>query len=371
MEMAERQEMKIGREDPQARGPEAVRRAFANQVAYCRSNGAPVTAGICEGLHRLLEGERGGAVMRRVRKWQGPPLADALPLRIAGGLHALHLDGAEPDLEPVYAGQRTTRMADLLADVIERHEPFLMPWLDGPPQTNEAGRSAAFAAAFLWLRARGLPGPGLPGRFALGEIGASAGINLMMRRYRYDLGGVRVGPPRARMRIAPEWRGDPPPAGDFDIVGAQGCDIAPVDLTDPRQALRLRAYIWPEFTERFARLDAAIAAARTFPPEVERSAAADFVERTLAAAPEAGVTRVVMHSVVWQYLPPAERERIEAAMAEAGARASAESPLAWVALEANRESHRHELSVRHWPGGPEWTRLAVAHPHGEWIEWSG
>ncbi|WP_047807733.1 DUF2332 domain-containing protein [Pelagerythrobacter marensis] len=362
--MADRDDMKYEPGDPAARGPEAVRRAFANQVAYCRSNGAEVTASVCEGLHDLLDSGRGGAAMRRIRKWQGAPLADALPLRIAGGLHALHLDGAEPDLEPVYAGQRASRMADLLADVIERHEPFLMPWLDGPPQTNEAGRSAGFAAAFLWLVDRGLPG-----NFALNEIGASAGINLMMRRYRYDLGGVHVGPAGARMRIAPEWRGDPPPSGAFDIVGAQGCDIAPVDLTDERQASRLRAYIWPEYTERFARLDAAIVAARTFPPEIERCPAADFVERTLATEPEAGVTRVIMHSVVWQYLPEEERERIEAAMAAAGARASAESPLAWVALEANRDTHRHELSVRYWPGGETWTRLAVAHPHGAWIEW--
>ena len=63
-----------------------------------------------------------------------------------------------------------------------------MPWLDGPPQTNEAGRSWAYAAAMLWLADRGLPA-----QFALNEIGASAGINLMMRRYFFDLGGVTAG----------------------------------------------------------------------------------------------------------------------------------------------------------------------------------
>ena len=46
-----------------------------------------------------------------------------------------------------------------------------MPWLDGPPQTNEAGRSANFAAAFLWLVDQGLPAD-----FELMEIGSSAGI---------------------------------------------------------------------------------------------------------------------------------------------------------------------------------------------------
>lgn len=364
MEMAAATPAKYEASDPQATGPDAVRRAFENQVAYCRSSGAEITATVCQALLDLIDSDRGGTVMLRVRKWLGPPLADALPLRVAGGLHALHLSGDEPMLEPVYAGQRTSNADALFADVLERHEPFLMKWLDGPPQTNEAGRSANFAAAFLWLAERGLPSD-----FALYELGSSAGINLMMRRYRYDLGGVKVGPTTARMRIAPEWRGAAPPAGQFDIVDARGCDVAPVDLTDPQQALRLRAYIWPEFSERFARLDAAIAAAETFPPEVERSRATDFVERVLVEDPTDGATRVVMHSVVWQYLPEPERERITAAMEEAGAKATAGCPLAWVALEANRDTHRHELSVRYWPGGDEWTRLAVSHPHGAWIEW--
>ena len=70
--------------------------AFENQVAYCRDNGAPVTALVCDALRQLLDAERGGAVMRRVRRWAGPALADALPLRVAGGLHALHLAGRNP-----------------------------------------------------------------------------------------------------------------------------------------------------------------------------------------------------------------------------------------------------------------------------------
>ena len=43
--------------DPQARGPEAVSRAFENQVAYCRDNGAPITAAVCQALHELIDGE--------------------------------------------------------------------------------------------------------------------------------------------------------------------------------------------------------------------------------------------------------------------------------------------------------------------------
>ena len=173
------------------------------------------------------------------------------------------------------------------------------------------------------------------------------------------------------MRIAPEWRGEPPPARRFEIVAAEGCDVAPVNLTDPGQAMRLRAYIWPELTERFARMDAAVAAAIEAPPRVTCLCAGDFVAEVLARPVRPGVSRMIMHSVVWQYIPADERKAIAVAIAEAGTRASIEAPLAWVMLEANRDTHRHELTVRCWPGNNEPVRLATAHPHGAWVEWQG
>lgn len=352
--------------DPQARGPEAVRTAFENQVAYCRDNGAPRTAQVCQSLFELLDGERGGVTMERIRRWAGPALADALPLRIAGGLHALHLKGEEPGLAPIYDGLEPTDATERVAAALETHDHALLSWLDGPPQTNEAGRSWGFAAAMLWLVEQGCPSD-----FALYELGSSAGINLMMRRYRFNLGGVEVGPSTSQMLIAPEWRGKPPPGRSFDIVEATGCDMAPVELTDPDQALRLRAYIWPDLTERFARMDAAIEAAKRFPPEIEKARAGDFVAKVLTREPRPGVTRMIMHSVVWQYIPAEERVAINAAIEEAGAAATVDAPLVWVMLEANRDTHRHDLTVRWWPGGAETIKLGTAHPHGAWVEWEG
>ena len=97
--------------------------------------------------------------------------------------------------------------------------------------------------------------------------------------------------------------------------------------------------------------------------------AGDFVEAMMDRPQESGVTRVLSHSIVWQYIPEATRVSIEAAMAAAAERASAEKPLAWVALETNRETFRHELHVRYWPGGGEETLLGCGHPHGAWAEW--
>jgi hypothetical protein len=72
---------------------------------------------------------------------------------------------------------------------------------------------------------------------------------------------------------------------------------------------------------------------------------------------------------MWQYLPEATRRSITAAMELAGARATAERPLAWVRLETNRATFRHELSIRYWPGGAEAVILSEAHPHGAWVIW--
>ncbi|WP_194953714.1 DUF2332 domain-containing protein [Sphingopyxis solisilvae] len=351
--------------DMGATGAGAVRTAFANQVAYCRSSNAPVTARIVAALASLLD-KPATEFARRMAMWEGAPLADALPLRAAGGLHALHLAGTAHELAPIYADAEDINDAAIVAGVIARHETALLPWLDGPPQTNEAGRSSNFIAAMLWLADKGLPP-----RFDCLEIGSSAGINLMIDRYHYDLGGVHVGPQPGAMAFTPDWRGNHPPMHAIEFAGLKGCDVAPVDLTDPAQALRLKAYIWPEHHVRFQRMAAAIAAATAAPPDLIRANAADFVETELARPQAEVTTRVLMHSIVWQYVPADQQARVTAAIEAAGARATAERPLAWIALEANRTVHHHELVVRHWPGGGAPVKLAHAHAHGAWVEWLG
>ncbi|OGS50536.1 MAG: hypothetical protein A3J40_10940 [Erythrobacter sp. RIFCSPHIGHO2_12_FULL_63_10] len=345
-------------------GEGAVAIAFANQVAYCNAAEAPITARICSAVGQLLQSNESGELLERIRRWPGAPLADALPLRVAGGIHALLLKGAEPALKAIYGDQKGIDDAEIVAAAIARHEAELLPWLDGPPQTNEAGRSANFIAAMLWLAKQGLPP-----RFHCLEIGSSAGINLMLDRYHYDLGGVQVGPEPGAMRFDPEWQGDPPPDMPIEIASTKGCDVAPVDLADPEQALRLKAYIWPEHTVRFERMAAAVAEAKHRPPDLVRMNAADFVEAELAKPQAVGTTRLLMHSIVWQYVPDDQQARVTAAMEAAGARASAERPLAWVALEANRTAHVHEMTARYWPGGAESAVLTRAHPHGAWIKW--
>ena len=342
-----------------------VREAIAWQAEHAARADAPCTGRVVKSELAILGTDTGLA--RRMENWAGLTLRDAMPLRVAAGLHYLLLSGEDRRLEPVYAGLMTDQWAidEIVADMAMKYDARLMPWLDSPPQTNEAGRSASIMGGLLWLSER------LGPHFEMNEIGASAGVNTMMERYFYDLGGVETGPANSPMRIVPEWKGPPPPGAPVEIVAIRGCDISPIDLSDPDQALRLKAYVWPEATERMGRIDAAIALAGEKRPDLAAMDAADFVEEILASEQEPGVIRVLYHSVMWQYLPEATQQRIDAAMDAAGAAATPERPLAWARLETNRETFRHELSVRYWPGGNEWVQLAEAHPHGAWVEWRG
>lgn len=339
--------------------------AIAWQARHAEEAGAPITGRIIRAEQAIIDA--GTATGLRMAGWPGLSLEDAMPLRVAGGLHFLHLTGRTAMLAPVYSGKVTDQpeVDTLVREVALGFDADLLPWLDGPPQTNEAGRSSCVMAGLLWLSGR------LGTRFELVEIGASAGINTMMHRYAYDLGGTLAGPQGSPMKIVPEWRGSPPPAKPVGIVAVHGCDIAPVDLTDPGQAQRLKAYIWADATERMARMDVAIALAGEKRPDLVQMDAAAFVAERLAAVQEAGVTRVLFHTVMWQYLPQATRDAIRAMMDEAGSRATAQRPLAWIRVETNRATFRHELTVKYWPGGENVVQLAEAHPHGAWVRWIG
>ncbi len=340
---------------------ETVRGAFRIQEHYCRRMDAPIYAAICLALADGLT--RDSAVGARVLDWPGEPTRDALPLRLMGGLHALVLAGADAALAAMFVGEAPVDAGGLNA-VLARHGDAIDPWLNGPPQTNEPGRSGALIVGLLKV-ADWFEQP-----LEVLEIGASGGLNLLIDRYRFDLGGTVFGP-ESPVTIRPEWRGEQPDLPSLGFAGTQGCDVKPIDVTDPAVAARLTAYVWPETPARQTRLAAAIGMVRDRPVRLVQADAADWVEARLAEPQAAGVTRVLMHSVVWQYLPEATAERVRQAMFAAAARATAARPLAWVAMEPDRSLAEQVVSVRGWPGHAEWEVVATAHAHAAWVKPGG
>ena len=333
------------------------REAFRQQAAFCAAMDAPITARVCTALADALshDSETG----RRTLDWPGEPIPDALPLRLVGGLHALARTGSDPELTGLFAGQGDAPA--ILRRVLIDHDAALQAWLDGPPQTNEPMRSGVLMAGLLAVAAA--HGPAVE----LLEIGSSAGLNLLIDRYRFDLGGVTVGPEDAPVTIHPDWRGAAPPAVPLDIRSVRGVDIQPLDATDPAVATRLAGYIWADQPERQQRLAAAAAMLREQAVDLVQGDAVDWLRARLVEPQAAGTVRVLMHSVVWQYLRDTRRAAITAMMTEAATRATPDRPLAWVRMEPDRVLQRQELIVQHWPGQPKPQLLATAHAHGTWI----
>ncbi len=343
----------------------AMLAAFDKQIAWCNGLGAPFTARLLAALAEDIA--RGGPAATLVGGWIGDPVADALALRLAGALHALVLGGADPKLAACYRsgtqGDAEPLRPALLA-ALDEHADFLRGFLASPPQTNEVGRSAVLLGGFLEVAASAR----LPLRLL--EIGSSAGLNLIWDHYQYRLADRRWGNPASPVRLQPDWEGPLPPLeAPLAVVERAGCDVAPVDLEQHDDRLRLRSYVWADQLDRLARLEAGIAVARRIGVMVERADAGTWVRAKLEVlAP--GRATILFHSVMWQYMSTATQGAVRDAIDRAGARATEASPLAWLRLEPPRPDARPELHLTRWPGERQ-HRLGIAHPHGEFVQWLG
>lgn len=343
--------------------------AFHQQARFCDALQAPFTAALCRAVAGGID--PASLTGQRLAAWPGEPMTDALPMRMTGALHWLVRAGRVPGLAALYppaAQPDDAVLAAALAAVIADSalDRAIVEFLASAPQTNEAGRAGALLPGLAVVAgATGLP-------LVLVELGASAGLNLNMDRFRADLGGVAMGDPASEVRIAPHWTGPPPPVAQANIVARRGVDLAPLDVADPAVAERLLAFMWPDQPERLARTAAAIALARRFPPPLVASDAAEWVARHLALTP--GAATVVYHSIAFQYFPPAAQQRIIDRLAALGAAATPQAPLAWLRLEMDDPANpaTPAIRLRLWQGGGGDERLlGHAHPHGAFVRWHG
>ncbi len=339
--------------------PDRIKIALRDQGKWCANLGSPITAQLCETLAAILAPVT--ETERRLLGWNEDLVKSAFVLRIAGAFHALARTGNELALSMLYRGEDGD-WPSVVRDVLTRHDVWLSGWLDSPPQTNEVGRAGVLWAGLMTVAARfELP-------MELMELGSSAGLNLNLDRFGYELGGVMSGDRASGVQIKPEWTG-PPPSGTHPVIATRrGVDLAPIDVTDPASAERLIAFVWAGMQERLSRATAAIAIAQAHPPRIDQADIVTWLRARLVEPQAKGTTRVVMHSITLQYLTLDAREAVAAMMADAGARATTHAPLAWVTMEIGDVKHTPALSVTIWPDG-ESQLLAEAHPHGAALKW--
>jgi hypothetical protein len=340
-----------------------VRRVFDEQARACAALGSNFTALLCEVLGETLD--RTTNTGRRV--FDGPGKAGALhdniPLRLAGAFHALVRSGKATQLAALYPPRRApdrNRLANVLKTSLEQNDRWLAQWLERPPQTNEVGRSAVLMSGLLEIANRfGSP-------IHLLELGASAGLNMNLDAYGYELGGSYFGRADSPIQLRPRWRGAGPPRADVEIIARAGVDRDPLDPEADREVLI--AYVWPDQSERLQRLEAALDVARNRAFRVDKGDAADWLDEQLTIQGEGPVTRVVMHSIAFQYFSAATRSRIERRIEMAGAAATSDAAVAWLRFEMLPEDDKPSLRLKTWPGDEQ--LLAWAHPHGTSISWA-
>ncbi len=294
--------------------------------------------------------------------WPGDisPRGVSLPLRIAGGLHALVLGGHDEGLIAAYPPNQTSDQALIGAvlKALSTHQDFLTNWVQSAPQTNEVRRSVALIAAAHWLAARH------PLPFVTSELGASAGLNLNWGQYALKAGGQTFGPTDPALTLTPEWYGPVPPPQNVEVRERRGIDLNPLDPTKPTQSARLLAYLWPDQPHRVALTRAAIAASTT---RVEKGDAIDWLVDRLAT-PKDGHLHLIYHTIAWQYFPITSQTRGTALIEAAGAQATAQAPLAWLRMENDGGEDGAALTLRLWPGNLHIT-LGRVDFHGRWVRW--
>ena len=337
-----------------------LRAALRQQAVACDGLGSAFMAQLCNLLAEGLTADT--PLTRRLFDWPGDlgPSGDSVPLRLCGALHALVLNG-DAVLAAVYPPHQAGNAAlwSAVSDALTRHAGFIDAFIDSAPQTNEVRRSAVLIAAAHHLAAQyALP-------MVLSELGASAGLNLMWDRYalapanRAD----RLGPANPALSLTPDWQGAFPTAQPLEVAERAAVDLNPIDLKDPAQRLRLLAYLWADQPHRRALTDAAIA---TNPPRPERADAVDWLAGRLDPRP--GHLHLIWTTIAWQYFPAASQHRGRALIDAAGAKASPEAPLAWLAYEADGQSPGAGLVLRLWPGDLR-LDLGRADFHGRWVDW--
>jgi hypothetical protein len=186
--------------------------------------------------------------------------------------------------------------------ILENKDALRAAMLARSTQTNEPGR----CAALLPILAR------LPEPLALLEVGASAGLCLLPDFYAYDYGGAILGPEAQRLTppIFPcaVNTATPVPARLPRVVWRAGLDLKPVDLSDPGEVAWLEALVWPEQTDRLARLRASIKIAAEQKPRLIKGDLRTDIAALAREAPK-DATLVIFHTAVLPYVSSAaERE---------------------------------------------------------------
>ena len=342
---------------------ERLERQVRTQAGWCATLGSKLYERL---LLRLADDVAGdGPAWEVVAHLAGSPSSSAPALRLMGAVHRLVLEGKAPELAAFYPSVGGRDEGDpwpAFSSVLEAHRDEVIGSLSRPVQTNEVGRATALVCGFLTIAGD----LGLPLRIL--ETGASAGLNLRWDHFNYEARGAKWGPEDSPVRLC-DYNSEKPLPFDVEatVVERAGCDINPLDVTTDEGRLTLLSYVWADQVQRIRLLKGAMEIAASVPAPVEKASAPSWLEEKLSVLPE-GVATVVYHSIFFQYMSDDERAAFVAAIEDAGSRATAAAPLAWLRFEPGEDQAETRLKV--WPDGTD-RSIATSSFHGAGVRFLG
>jgi len=311
------------------------------------AHGSPLYAELCEVVARSPE------MLRIVSRIENHPPPNVL----FAAVQYLLMKGEDSDLASFYSSlvddpRSPEHVGEPFRAFVEAHEETIVGLgRTRFTQTNECRRCVALLPA-IWTTGFS--------RFHLVDVGASAGLNLLVDRYRYRWDGLEWGVD-SPVVLETELRGSAPVPADIEVMSRTGLDLHPIDPTDPDDRLWLEALVWPEHGERRQRLQGALEMASDAPIDMVEGSALDTLGPVLEGL-AMGEPAVVMNSFTLNQFTPEARSQF----AEIVARARDDRPLARVFFEHMRaEDDWHTIGIDTGSGE---TVLGQGHPHGEWVE---
>ncbi|MCP2168794.1 DUF2332 domain-containing protein [Goodfellowiella coeruleoviolacea] len=328
---------------------------FSDTALGCR-NLSPLTHALLVGAAADLTA--GGVTSEIMAGCERDRQGSVPGLRFAGAVHRMVLEGKAPALAKHYPSvggspDLDTLWSDALPALRDNAAELRHRVRATVVQTNEPGRNGPLYGGLLTAAQQAAEAAGrrTPFPVRLLEVGASGGLNLRPHRIAYRMAGnghdVVLGDPNSPFVLDPEWTGLPEAdlSRNLRVVARAGCDLNPVDVSTQDGQLHLSSFVWADQLDRWHRLRAALDLAASDPVRVARASGPEWLEQQLAHA-ERDVLTVVSHSVVWQYVSPADRARGRAVLAEAAARATPQSPLALLVYEPRRSGGERSTNQR-------------------------
>jgi hypothetical protein len=303
------------------------------------------------------------------------------PNLLLAAMHFLLLGGADHPLAahvPTVAGRRVpagTAGEQALAFCREHANELARLLATRSTQTNEVNRCSALLPALAVATPPGRP-------LRLVELGASAGLNLLLDRFAYRYDGAapsHVGD--GAVECACTVDGTLPRLDGLPAIAERvGIDLNPIDVCDEDEARWLLACVFADQPRRVQRLRAALEVARAVPPRLVRGDGPSLASALLLDAGDDAVHPVLWHSVALSYTYESQQR----ALTESLDRAGAQTDVTWIFLEGpegrvglppleireRREAPEYALVAVTYRGGRRSARqLAAVDPHATSMTW--